>query len=50
MTTRGMGTVEFTEIGDIIADRLLNPDDQTVAAECRRRVAHYAIAFPYILI
>ncbi|MCU0547717.1 MAG: serine hydroxymethyltransferase [Leptolyngbya sp. Prado105] len=39
MTTRGMGTTEFTEIANIIADRLLSPEDETVAAECRRRVA-----------
>lgn len=25
MTTRGLGTTEFTEIANIIADRLLNP-------------------------
>ena len=46
MTTRGMGTAEFTEIGDIIADRLLNRDDQTVATECRRRVAQLCDRFP----
>ncbi len=46
MTTRGMGTTEFTEIADIIADRLLNPDDETVAAECRRRVAALCDRFP----
>jgi glycine hydroxymethyltransferase len=46
MTTRGMGTAEFTEIGDIIADRLLNPEDETVAAECRRRVAGLCDRFP----
>ncbi len=46
MTTRGMGTAEFTEIADIIADRLLNPDDETVAAECRRRVAALCDRFP----
>lgn len=46
MTTRGMGVVEFTEIGDIIADRLLNPEDQAVAAECRRRVAQLCDRFP----
>ncbi|CDN15803.1 MAG: serine hydroxymethyltransferase [Richelia sp.] len=39
LTTRGMGTEEFTEIGNIIADRLLNTDSEEVAADCRRRVA-----------
>lgn len=46
MTTRGLGTAEFTEIANIIADRLLNPEDETVAAECRRRVAELCDRFP----
>ncbi len=46
MTTRGMGTAEFTEIGNIIADRLLNPDDNAVAQECQRRVASLCQRFP----
>jgi glycine hydroxymethyltransferase len=46
MTTRGMGTAEFTEIADIIADRLTHPDDETVATECRRRVAQLCDRFP----
>ena len=46
MTTRGMGTTEFTEIADIIADRLLNPDDEIVATECRSRVAALCDRFP----
>ena len=46
MTTRGMGTVEFTEIANIIADRLLSPYDETVAQDCRRRVAALCGRFP----
>lgn len=46
MTTRGMGTPEFTEIANIIADRLLNPDDETVAQQCRQRVATLCSGFP----
>lgn len=46
MTTRGLGTVEFAEIGNIIADRLLNPEDEAVAADCRRRVAALCDRFP----
>jgi len=46
MPTRGMGTFEFTEIAKIIADRLLNPDDETVAQDCRRRVAALCNYFP----
>jgi glycine hydroxymethyltransferase len=46
MTTRGMGTAEFTEIANIIADRLLNPEDEAVAQDCRRRVAALCDRFP----
>jgi glycine hydroxymethyltransferase len=46
MTTRGMGTAEFTEIADIIAERLLQPDDETVAQTCRQRVANLCDHFP----
>ncbi len=46
MTTRGMGAAEFTEIADIIADRLLHPEDATVATECQRRVAQLCDCFP----
>jgi len=46
MTTRGMGPAEFTEIGDIIADRLTYPEDEAVASECRRRVASLCDRFP----
>ncbi len=46
MTTRGMGTTEFTEIGNIIADRLLNPESQSVVSDCRRRVAVLCSSFP----
>ena len=46
MTTRGMGVTEFTEIGNIIADRLLNPDSEAVAEDCRRRVASLCENFP----
>ncbi len=46
MTTRGMGTTEFTEIANIIADRLLNPSDEAVAQNCRQRVADLCSQFP----
>lgn len=46
MTTRGMGTTEFVEIANIIADRLLNPEDEKVAANCRQRVANLCAKFP----
>jgi len=46
MTTRGMGTAEFTEIANIISDRLLNPEDESVAQNCRARVATLCSRFP----
>ena len=46
MTTRGMGVTEFTEIANIIADRLLNPEDDQVTADCLRRVAALCSRFP----
>lgn len=46
VTSRGMGTEEFAEIANIIADRLQNPEDGSVAADCRRRVTELCDRFP----
>ena len=46
MTTRGMGSDEFVLIGDIIADRLHNPEDETVKQHCLDRVADLCERFP----
>jgi glycine hydroxymethyltransferase len=46
MTTRGMGTAEFVEIANIIADRLQNPEDGEMADACRQRVASLCERFP----
>ncbi|MGD1715876.1 serine hydroxymethyltransferase [Dapis sp. BLCC M172] len=46
MTSRGMKAAEFTEIGDIIAERLLSPEDEGVAQKCRDRVASLCNGFP----
>jgi glycine hydroxymethyltransferase len=46
MTTRGMGISEFTEIANIIADCLLNPEDEAVKRDCRQRVASLCDRFP----
>lgn len=46
MTTRGMGTAEFAEIANIIADRLLSPDDESVKNDCLTRVAQLCTRFP----
>ena len=46
MTTRGLGVAEFTEIGNIISDRLLSPDSDVVTQDCRQRVAALCDRFP----
>ena len=46
MTTRGMGTAEFVEIANIIADCLTNPEDENVKQDCRQRVANLCDRFP----
>jgi glycine hydroxymethyltransferase len=46
MTTRGLGEAEFTEIANIIADRLLNPEDESIKQDCLRRVASLCDRFP----
>jgi glycine hydroxymethyltransferase len=46
MTTRGMGETEFVEIGNIIADRLLSPEDDRVATACRSRIVTLCEKFP----
>jgi glycine hydroxymethyltransferase len=46
VTSRGLGETEFREIADIISDRLLNPDSDTVKTDCLRRVAALCKSFP----
>ncbi len=46
MTTRGLGVPEFVEIANIIADRLLSPEDAVIERECLQRVASLCDRFP----
>ncbi|MDZ8260867.1 serine hydroxymethyltransferase [Nostoc sp. ChiQUE01b] len=46
MTTRGLGVAEFTEIANIISDRLLSPNSDVVTQDCRQRVAALCDRFP----
>lgn len=46
MTTRGFDTEAFTEVANIIADRLLNPEDSAIEQQCRDRVAALCAKFP----
>ena len=45
-TTRGLKEAEFTEVANIIADRLLNPEDEAVRVDCIRRVEALCDRFP----
>jgi glycine hydroxymethyltransferase len=46
MTTRGLGSNEFATIADIMADRLLNPEDTAMESQCRDRVTVLCERFP----
>ncbi len=46
MTTRGMGSTEFAEIANILADCLLSPEDESVKRNCLQRVATLCDRFP----
>jgi glycine hydroxymethyltransferase len=46
LTTRGFDAAAFKEVADVIADRLLQPDDAAGAQRCRDRVAALCERFP----
>jgi glycine hydroxymethyltransferase len=46
LTTRGFDAQAFAEVADVIADRLLHPDDTTVETSCLERVASLCQRFP----
>jgi glycine hydroxymethyltransferase len=46
MTTRGLNVVDFTEIANIISDRLIDPESQIVERDCKQRVAALCDRFP----
>ena len=46
VTTRGLGESECQEIANIIADRLLNPEDEVVKSNCIKRVGTLCDRFP----
>jgi glycine hydroxymethyltransferase len=45
-TTRGFDEAAFAEVADVIADRLLNPEDAAIEQRCRERVAALCERFP----
>jgi glycine hydroxymethyltransferase len=46
LTTRGFDAAAFREVADVIADRLLNPEDGAIEQRCRERVASLCERFP----
>lgn len=46
LTTRGFDKESFSEIANIIADRLLNPDDESIKDQCVNRVNTLCNQFP----
>ena len=46
LTTRGFDQDAFVEVGNIIADRLLNPDDEEKKQICKERVKTLCRLFP----
>lgn len=46
LTTRRMGVVDFAEIGEIIADCLLHPNNPTRVQDCCQRVAELSQSYP----
>jgi glycine hydroxymethyltransferase len=46
LTTRGFDAAAFREVADVIADRLLNPEDAAIEQRCRDRVAALCERFP----
>ena len=45
-TSRGFDEAAFIEVADVIADRLLNPEDSALELRCRERVAVLCDRFP----
>ena len=46
LTTRGFNEEAFYEVADVIAKRLLNPEDVSIKNECINRVMRLCKQFP----
>jgi len=46
LTTRGFDAEAFRTVADVIADRLLNPEDEVIQAHCLERVRELCVRFP----
>ncbi len=46
LTTRGFDEEAFSEVADVIADRLLNPEDKNIQTQCLEKVINLCSRFP----
>ena len=46
LTTRGFDEEAFIEVGEIIADRLLNPENVSIENQCKTKVLNLCNRFP----
>ena len=46
LTTRGFDADAFAEVAEVIADRLLNPEDDAIQARCLERVESLCRRYP----
>ncbi len=46
LTTRGFNTAAFIEVANVIADRLLNPEDESIKIKCIQKVNMLCEQFP----
>ena len=46
LTTRGFNEEAFTKVGEIIAERLLNPNDLSIEKSCKQKVLDLCNRFP----
>ncbi len=46
LSTRGFDQKAFRQVADVIADRLQNPDDETIKVRCLESVSHLCKRFP----
>ncbi len=46
LTTRGFNEAAFCEVADVIADRLLNPEDNSIRKKCIEKVKNLCDQFP----
>ena len=46
MTTRGFNEEAFEKVADLIADRLLNPENESIKEKCKKEIETLCLKFP----